>query len=76
MRGEGYAGVGVKDGKETGDGEEVDEWKGISQVILGKKEWFDAWLDGERRCTSYTSRLRRSLADADAFFLHSRRISI
>lgn len=51
VRGEGYVAVGVKDGKETGDEEEVEEWKGVSQVILGKKEWFDAWLDGERRCT-------------------------
>ncbi|KAF9065415.1 TIP-1 family-domain-containing protein [Rhodocollybia butyracea] len=23
-------------------------WAGISDIILGKKEWFDAWLDGER----------------------------
>lgn len=28
----------------------VEEWEGVSDVILGKKEWFDAWLEGERRC--------------------------
>ncbi|KAI0304653.1 TIP-1 family-domain-containing protein [Russula brevipes] len=23
------------------------EWKGISEVILGRKEWFDRWVEGE-----------------------------
>ena len=26
------------------------EWDGTSEVILGNKELFEAWLDGERRC--------------------------
>jgi len=30
----------------------IEEWEGVSDVILGKKEWFDAWLEGERRCES------------------------
>lgn len=25
-------------------------WQGTSDIILGSKEWFDAWLEGERRC--------------------------
>jgi hypothetical protein len=36
------AGDGAKDGK--------DKWDGISEVILGKKEWFDAWMEGEKKC--------------------------
>ncbi|KAK4056321.1 hypothetical protein OIO90_002765 [Microbotryomycetes sp. JL221] len=24
------------------------EWKGLSDIILGKKEWFSRWLEGER----------------------------
>jgi hypothetical protein len=28
------------------------EWKGLSDLILGKKEWFEAWLEGERECAS------------------------
>ncbi|KAI0768609.1 TIP-1 family-domain-containing protein [Trametes elegans] len=24
-------------------------WDGISEVILGRKEWFDAWVEGERK---------------------------
>lgn len=28
------------------------EWEGLSDVILGRKEWFDAWLAGEQRCKS------------------------
>jgi len=31
----------------------VDDWPGISDVILGKKEWFDTWLEGERRCKQF-----------------------
>lgn len=30
--------------------EELDEWEGTSDIILGSKEWFDEWLEGERRC--------------------------
>lgn len=26
------------------------EWEGLTEVILGRKEWFDAWLYGEKRC--------------------------
>ncbi|EIN13385.1 hypothetical protein PUNSTDRAFT_129073 [Punctularia strigosozonata HHB-11173 SS5] len=25
------------------------EWEGVSEVILGRKEWFDVWLEGERK---------------------------
>lgn len=25
-------------------------WDGTSEVILGKKEWFEAWLEGEKKC--------------------------
>jgi hypothetical protein len=35
-------GGAVKDGE--------DKWDGISEVILGKKEWFDAWMEGEKKC--------------------------
>ena len=31
------------------DGETAN-WEGISDVILGNKEWFDAWLEAEREC--------------------------
>ena len=31
------------------DDEHGDGWKGISTVILGKKEWFEAWVEGERK---------------------------
>ena len=27
-----------------------DQWEGISDQILGEKEWFEAWLEGERKC--------------------------
>ena len=32
------------------------EWEGVSDTILGNKEWFDAWLEGERKCKRDSSR--------------------
>ena len=29
---------------------ESTTWEGTSDVILGNKDWFDAWLEGERKC--------------------------
>ncbi|KAJ6519399.1 TIP-1 family-domain-containing protein [Mycena sanguinolenta] len=29
--------------------ETSDKWNGISDVILGKEEWFAAWMDGEKQ---------------------------
>ncbi|KAG9223134.1 hypothetical protein CCMSSC00406_0000177 [Pleurotus cornucopiae] len=28
-----------------------DRWEGISEVILGRKDWFEAWVDGENKFT-------------------------
>lgn len=30
--------------------EDLSAWEGTSEVILGSNEWFDAWLEGERKC--------------------------
>ncbi|KAF9498112.1 hypothetical protein BDN71DRAFT_1443821 [Pleurotus eryngii] len=30
---------------------EEDRWEGISEVILGQKDWFEAWVDGENKFT-------------------------
>lgn len=27
-----------------------EKWDGTSEIVLGKKEWFDAWMEGERIC--------------------------
>jgi hypothetical protein len=32
----------------TRDGK--DEWNGISELILGNKEWFETWINGEKKC--------------------------
>lgn len=34
------------------EGEDGQEWEGLSEVILGRREWFERWLDGERECES------------------------
>ncbi|KAF9269945.1 RINT-1 family protein [Marasmius fiardii PR-910] len=30
---------------------EDSKWPGLSEIILGQKEWFDSWIDGEKRFT-------------------------
>lgn len=38
------------------ESEDIDRkrgtWEGVSEQILGKKEWFEAWLEGEHQCES------------------------
>jgi len=29
------------------------EWKGISDTVLGRSDWFSAWLQGEKQCTNF-----------------------
>jgi hypothetical protein len=36
-------------------GDDNEVWRGVSDVILGNTEWFEAWLDGERKCKSIGS---------------------
>jgi hypothetical protein len=31
------------------------KWDGVSDVILGKEEWFAAWMDGEKQCECTSS---------------------
>lgn len=31
-------------------GSQENQWKGVSEVILGNAEWFEAWLSGEKKC--------------------------
>ena len=48
----GTSAVRGKMGDSKGAGGDVEKWPGVSEVILGKKEWFDAWLTGEKKCES------------------------
>ncbi len=32
------------------DAFEPSKWPGVADIILGKKEWFEAWIDGEKKC--------------------------
>ncbi|KAH9949502.1 RINT-1 family protein [Amylocystis lapponica] len=54
LRDEGFDVSGTSAGKHsasttTDTKDKKGEWIGISEVILGRKEWFDAWLEGERK---------------------------
>ncbi|KAI8995431.1 TIP-1 family-domain-containing protein [Trametes punicea] len=33
----------------AGPDDNEPRWQGISEVILGRKEWFEAWVEGERK---------------------------
>lgn len=45
---DGFSLTGTSTSQNSG---ESTNWEGISDVILGNKEWFDAWLEAERQCT-------------------------
>ncbi|KAJ7770915.1 TIP-1 family-domain-containing protein [Mycena maculata] len=36
-------------GTSAANAENNNEWDGVSEVILGKEEWFAAWMDGEKQ---------------------------
>ncbi|KAL0071704.1 hypothetical protein AAF712_000626 [Marasmius tenuissimus] len=42
-------GFNLKDTTAQRAGEDETIWPGVSDVILGKKEWFDSWVEGEKR---------------------------
>jgi RAD50-interacting protein 1 len=39
-------------GTSAAQGDHEGKWKGVSEVILGNIEWFESWLEGERKCKS------------------------
>ena len=51
----------------SGNNGENTNWEGISDVILGNKEWFDAWLEAERqcKCTNHSMELNQPSAVAE-----------
>lgn len=56
LKEEGFGLRGTSAGAKTqGDAkrDEDPQWDGISEVILGKKEWFEAWMEGERACECF-----------------------
>lgn len=38
-------------GTSAGAIQEKEEWKGVSDAVLGRSDWFNAWLQGEKQCT-------------------------
>lgn len=47
----GISGTSASEDLKGADG----KWEGVSEVILSKKEWFEAWMEGEKKCKSITS---------------------
>lgn len=44
--------------------EDEGEWEGLSETILGRQEWFERWLEGERECKPFVAP-RDDLSSAD-----------
>ena len=40
---------GTTSEEQSGTGTDAKSWSGISDVILGNQEWFEAWLAGEKK---------------------------
>ena len=59
-------------GTSAGTTEGKSEWKGISDTVLGRPEWFNAWLQGEKQCTSFRNLPFRAVLIA----IHSRPRSV
>ena len=72
LREEGFdlPGTSAAVGKDKG---ELTRWQGISEVILGRKDWFEAWMEGERACRC---RSPTSSTDTDQLLAGSRNGSI
>ncbi|GAA6059630.1 hypothetical protein JCM10212_004133 [Sporobolomyces blumeae] len=48
LRGRGYRPRTKQAGSVQQEDEEEPEWEGLCEVILGRREWFERWLEGER----------------------------
>ncbi|KAI0639075.1 TIP-1 family-domain-containing protein [Trametes polyzona] len=44
-------------------------WDGVSEVILGKKEWFEAWVEGERKSTVAMDQYFEIISAPDAWLI-------
>jgi len=49
IRDEGFQIVGTSESAGMNAEAETRKWEGLSEIILGRKEWFDAWMEGERK---------------------------
>jgi hypothetical protein len=49
MREQGFHLEGTTSEERSGAGTATKSWTGISDVILGNQEWFEAWLAGEKK---------------------------
>ncbi|GAA5982642.1 hypothetical protein JCM5350_002133 [Sporobolomyces pararoseus] len=50
--------------------QEQEEWEGLSQVILGRKEWFEKWLQGEREF--FDTKYFQAIGSSEAWQILSR----
>ncbi|KAI0274887.1 TIP-1 family-domain-containing protein [Gloeopeniophorella convolvens] len=63
LREDGFSLSGTVSGRHSGDA----EWQGISEAILGRKEWFDRWMEGEK--TFALEQYYEILGAADAWII-------
>lgn len=44
---------GAQEGVKRKQAGHTSSWEGLSEVILGRQDWFAAWLDGEKKCECF-----------------------
>ncbi|KAF8634467.1 hypothetical protein AX15_000908 [Amanita polypyramis BW_CC] len=49
MREQGFQLGGTSSQQESNEDEKMRYWNGISDVVLGNREWFETWLTGEKK---------------------------
>jgi RAD50-interacting protein 1 len=47
----------------TSAGEPDEKWAGISDIILGQKDWFEAWVEAERKCMLFFPSFHANLSN-------------
>ena len=67
LRGLGYSGERREDKK---------DWEGIVEVLLGEKEVFTRWLEGERECRLFTLLSMRLLMNLQSLMDHIARLLV
>lgn len=60
MRDGGFGLEGTLAAGDTVEGVSPPPWEGVSEVILGNQEWFNTWLEAEKKCKARIYSFRNS----------------
>lgn len=63
LREDGFSLEGTSGGGTNG------KWDGLSETILGRPEWFEAWLEGEKKCKFFYHLINKVINLIPAFYI-------